>query len=222
MKIFTYFTYKEGGWAANCHLVIDEASGEAAIFDCSVSAEKIKSKLGGFGDHLRLKYMVLTHGHFDHMLKLDELRNTFPEAVLCIHADDAECLSDSDKSYFRHFAGEDRTFKSADMLLSDGDTLNLGDEKMTILHTPGHTRGSVCIMVESNIITGDTLFDGGIGRCDLYGGDMDELRRSLNKIVSFAAAEIGGECKLYPGHGGTGRLYKEIETNPFIKKQDKK
>jgi len=210
------FTYKNGGWAANCHLTVDEKSGEAAIFDCSVSAEKIQSKLAGFGDGFRLKYIVLTHGHFDHMLNLDETRRVFADALLCIHEADAECLADSDKNYFLHFTGEDRTFGEADILLKDGDTLNLGDERMEILHTPGHTKGSICTVIGKNIITGDTLFDGGIGRCDLYGGDMRELCVSLNKIVSYAASKIGDDCKLYPGHGGTGRLYKEIETNPYI------
>lgn len=208
-----FFTYKDGGWAANCHLVIDEDSKTAAVFDASASPEKIKSKLDTEG--VVLKYIILTHGHFDHMLQLEEMRDMFPDAELCIHKGDEECLFDSEKNYFLHFTGLDRTFKKADRLLDDGDVLNLGEAELKFMHTPGHTKGSVCCVIGNSIVTGDTLFDGDIGRCDLLGGDLSQLRTSLKKLAKLG--ETGEDYKLYTGHGSTGRLIKEIQTNPYMK-----
>lgn len=196
------------GFASNCYVLYDTSSGQAAVIDPSISWQ---TALKSFGNQLpQVKYILLTHGHFDHMLCLGEWREKFSAAV-CVHREDAPCLADPQKSYFSKFAGRDTTFDPPDIYISDGEVFSLGNYQVTVLHTPGHTRGSVCYLAEGCLFSGDTLMRGDVGRCDLYGGDWDAMRKSLEKI-----AALPRDCTVYPGHGENTTLRAELKNNRYL------
>lgn len=197
------------GFASNSYLLFDEKSGQAAVIDPSISWQTILKKFAA--DLPEIKYILLTHGHFDHMLCLADWKEKF-QAAVGIHKEDAICLSDPKKSYFLSFAGMNTTFDPPDLYLSDGDVLLLGDQEIKIMHTPGHSRGSVCYLAGDNIFSGDTLMRGDIGRCDLYGGDFIQMQESIKKI-----AAISRDYDIYPGHGPKTTLKAELKNNPYFR-----
>lgn len=195
-------------FASNCYLILSD--GHALVVDPAVSMSAILSALGE--ESAVCEGIVLTHGHFDHMLTLDELRRAFPDAPVYIHREDASYLGDSQKNAFTFFFHQDRVWQAADKLLVDGDVLLLGNEAVRVVHTPGHTPGSICLYCgENDLITGDTLFDGGYGRCDLWGGSFTTLIESLQKLQ-----KLPEHLTIHPGHGGTARLGAAIRMTGLI------
>lgn len=191
-----------GSFGANCYCLFD--SGEAAVIDPSANTEAILSEIRKRDAALR--YVLLTHGHFDHVLSVDTLRDA-TGAPLCIHENDAEMLTDSQKNAFRYFFGGNRVWRAAERTLSDGEELNFGNTTLRIIHTPGHSKGSVCYLVpDEALFTGDTLFDGNVGRCDLWGGNDEELMRSLKKL-----RVLSPDLTIYPGHGGSTTLKSALD-----------
>lgn len=185
-------------FASNCYLIVEDA--HALVVDPAVSISAILSALGE--QNAVCDGIVLTHGHFDHILSLDELRRAFPDAPVYIHKEDASFLGDADKNAYAFFFREDRTWAPANRLLNDGDEISLGGQSIRVLHTPGHTPGSICLRCgEDDLITGDTLFDGNYGRYDLWGGSLDALIDSMHRL-----ATLPEQLTIYPGHGGTGTL----------------
>ena len=183
-------------WEANSYLI---ASGtHAALIDAGASVEVVKEELSRLG--ATLDAVLLTHGHFDHTISTDKLREKFSVPVI-IHEADAEMLSNAEKSAFYYFFGTRSAHLPADRVLKDGDTIPLGDTVITVHHTPGHSLGSVCYRIEDALFTGDTIFSAGYGRCDLYGGDTSDLARSLASLRTFEH-----NLTIYPGHGGTATL----------------
>ena len=194
MEIFNLFP---GSFASNCYILI--ANGEAAVVDPSASAHTILEEIERRG--AKLQCVLLTHGHFDHILTLDELRDA-SGAPVYVHEADAEMLPDSEKNAFLYFFGTSRAWRPADKTLADGERLVLGGEEICVIHTPGHSKGSVCYLCNGEfLVTGDTLFDGNIGRSDLYGGDTSELLASLYKLRTLPR-----NLTIYPGHGTSARL----------------
>ena len=176
MKISTLIL---GHMRTNCYIIIDSDSNEAAVVDPADSGMQIYIKLKQM--NLNCKYIILTHAHFDHMLGLGELRK-LTGAPLCIHEADATALCDPEKTYMLQFGGKNDVFDAPEIMLRDNDTLKLGENNIKIMHTPGHTMGSVCLFWGNNIISGDTLFKDDIGRYDLYGADYAQLMRSLLQL----------------------------------------
>lgn len=198
-----------GEFGSNCWLVIDEVSAEAVVIDPSPEIDRIKSALAD--REVNLEYIFLTHGHFDHMTSCDTLRD-FSDAPLCVHREDAVCLVNSEYNAYRKFMADDLTFRPADILIEEGDTFKFGSLEVSLIHTPGHTKGSVCYFIGDCMFTGDTLFDGGVGRCDLPGGSMESLIESLKKIKS-----IGRDYKIFTGHGSNTTLEKQKAFNVYLK-----
>ncbi len=182
-------------FASNCYIVY--SGEEAYLFDSSAASADIKAELEKHG--LRLKGIILTHGHFDHVLSADEVRRELG-APLYIHENDAEMLSDSHKNGYSSFFYDDFKVRDADKTFSDGDVFTLGDEKIKVIHTPGHTRGSCCFDLGDKLITGDTLFASGFGRYDLWGGDRETLFKSLEGLSRLEDKQI------YAGHGERAML----------------
>ncbi len=197
-----------GGNKTNGYLVFQEDGGECFVIDPGAEAQKLYEKIQAHS--LRVKEILLTHGHFDHIMAVDELRNV-TGAGLAMHASDACMLQDGQKSYALPFAGRQAPFHPPSRLLQDGDKVSCEGVTLTVMHTPGHTPGSVCYGGDGVIFTGDTLFAGSVGRCDLWGGDEDALINSLSRFHAFPA-----ETRLYPGHGSSTSIGKEIRTNPFL------
>ena len=189
MEIYNLFP---GSFASNCYLLI--SGNQAAVVDPSANADVILQKAAEHG--ATLQYILLTHGHFDHICSLDSLREK-ANVPAYIHVGDADMPSNAHKNAFYTFFGQMRTYRAPEKTLVEGDVLTLGNETIRVLHTPGHTEGSVCYLCgEKILITGDTLFERGFGRYDLYGGDLFKLRRSLSRL-----AALDHSLTIYTGHG---------------------
>lgn len=190
-----------GSWLSNCYVLISVDShgkSHAAVIDPSAPADDVISTLAEHGATLEM--IIMTHGHFDHIMSLDSLREK-TNATVCIHKDDAEMLCDGKKNAYSFFFGTSFEQGEADRLLSDGEILNLGDETLKVMHLPGHSKGSIALLGDDFIITGDTIFSEGFGRYDLYGGDPMTLKKSLNSLKS-----LDGSLTLYAGHGESSKL----------------
>jgi len=199
-----------GEFGSNCWLVIDEESGDAVIIDPSPAIDIIKEAIEHRG--VRVKYVLLTHGHFDHMTSCDDLRD-LTGAPLAVHRDDADCLVNSRLNCSRVFMDRDIVYRPAEILLDEGEELTFGSLTVTLMHTPGHTKGSACFFIGDSMFSGDTLFDGSIGRSDLPGSSTLELLASLRRI-----AAIEKDYKLYTGHGSVSTLEKQKLYNPYLKR----
>lgn len=188
-------------WGSNCYLLC--CGGEAYAVDPSPSADIIIKKLNDEG--LRLRGIILTHGHFDHVLSAETLHIRTGAPVM-IHRADNEMLPDPEKNAFGTVFGRNRAFREADILLDDGTVLELPDggqgcKTVEVIHTPGHTKGSICLKTERFIVTGDTLFSNGFGRIDFYGGSLSEMKQSLKRLNTLDHALI-----IHPGHGESTTL----------------
>ena len=198
-----------GSYSPNCYLIED--SGEALIVDPSASASAILRRLRA--DGCTPVGILLTHGHFDHVMSVDTLRQSEPDLKVCIHEADAPMLTDPDKNGFAFFFRQDRAWKAADILLTDGQEITVGSVTFTVVHTPGHSPGSVCYLCETEgvMFTGDTLFADNIGRCDLWGGSYATIRKSLKSLRDY-----DGRLTIYPGHGDTNTLSKALDNTMYI------
>lgn len=174
---------------ANCYVV--EEDNTCVIIDAPSKANVILDYISKKG--LSLSAILLTHGHFDHIDAIDELSEK-TEAQVYIHQNDYEMLYDSTLNASSIF-GLHITKKSAAKKLNDNDTLAFGKIKIKVLLTPGHTKGSVCYIINDNIFTGDTLFQNGYGRTDLPGGNSLKLVETLKKLIPLSKG-----MKVFPGH----------------------
>ena len=200
--------YGGDGFASNCYLLTDDAQRAAILVDPSTDPKALLQRRKKPLPPLRC--IVLTHAHFDHMLCLDAWRRE-TGAPLAVHRDDAPALSNPTYNLFLLFTGKNTVFEPADLLLKEGDALPCAEESLRVLHTPGHTPGSICLAAGGLLLTGDTLFAGDIGRTDLPGGDTDALRLSLRRLGA-----LSGNPLLYPGHGPSSFLQRERNDNPYM------
>ena len=201
-------TYKVGVIDTNCYLVYDGASKDAALIDPGFYDEDISAYIVKNG--LNLKYILLTHGHYDHMMGVKRLRDEFG-AEVCIHYADADYLTDVQKGSRSRFKNADAYSLSADIEFADGDKLSFDGFEAVVLSTPGHTKGSCCFIIGDNMFTGDTLFKDDIGRTDLEDGSYREMEKSLARIK-----EIEGDYIIYPGHDVKSTLEHEKKYNPYF------
>lgn len=184
-------TLDSAGYASNAYLVVDDESKEFAVVDPSTDTSAASSFLE---EGYRLKYVLLTHGHFDHILFIDEWRAL--GAKVCIHEGDADFLGDPSKSLYLQFFARDTRHKNADVILQDRSVIMLGNNSIEVMSTPGHTKGSVCYLFDNAMISGDTLFKRSIGRTDLYGSSRADMIASIEKLSA-----INKDYTVYPGHG---------------------
>ena len=199
-----------GALDTNCYLIGCEESNEALAIDPGgeESAELILDHLKE--NNFNLKYIVNTHGHIDHIIGNNALKaNT--KALLLIHKLDANMLIDTTKN-FSIFMGTDIYSPPADRLLVGDDEIILGSLRFITIHTPGHTSGSICLLLNDIVFTGDTLFAGSVGRTDLPGASFRDLQKSIKgKLLNLSDDKI-----IYPGHGPSSTIGKERKTNPYI------
>ena len=195
------------GFASNCYLIWND--GEGAVVDPSADYKDIIDAASR--ENVKIKYIILTHGHFDHMLNLEPLRKR-TKAKVCVHHGDSANLLNSRLNLFLFFEHTDTFFEPAEVEFEEGDVLKLGEEEIKVIHTPGHTPGSACYLCDKFILTGDTLFDMSAGRCDLPGGDEHELSKSLKKLGRLDPSLI-----IYPGHDSSSTLLNQINNNPYMK-----
>ena len=193
-------------FASNCYALISD--GKALIVDPSVSADAIISAV--MAEDAVIEGILLTHGHFDHIISLDTLRKCACVGA-SIHKDDAPMLQDGRKNAFHFFFGQDRKYAPAETLIEGDTRIRLGNEEITVIHTPGHSPGSVCYLCGDIMVTGDTLFADSIGRCDLWGGSNTEIAASLRKLRNYDK-----NIRIYPGHGGSATLGDALDNAAYF------
>ena len=155
--------------------------------------------------------IIITHGHFDHMAEADEWQAKYPTVpIYMAHEDFMSCSDGLINGSALFFKPRKMAFTPRDISLIDNSTI-LGAHHCSIIRTPGHTPGQVCIVIDDNMFSGDMLFEGGIGRCDLPGGDSNHMYESIKKLFA-----LDKDYKVYPGHGDSTTLLREKQTNPFI------
>lgn len=185
-----------GGFASNCYLAV--VGSDAVLVDCTAPPGSILDTLKELGATLRA--ILLTHGHFDHMLTVAEVKAKTGAAVYLARKD-GDLPSDGEKNAFALFFGFEKAYPEPDVLVDPGDELSFGELTLKVLGTPGHTRGSVTYLLGDVAFTGDTLFADGYGRCDLYGGDPRALSESLHTLAALPPHTV-----IYPGHGDSSTL----------------
>ncbi len=197
-----------GDYVTNCYLIADDDTKNAVLFDAPADANKILDYAEK--NDLNIKYICLTHAHFDHILALDEIKQK-TNAKLVLHKMEERYLKDSSLNLLGD-AVSDVIIPDADGLLEDGDTICLDGLLIRVIHTPGHTLGGVCYLVDDVLISGDTLFSGAIGRFDFpFGNLVDEIRSIKEKLLI-----LPDDTKVYPGHGFSTTIGKQRKENPYL------
>lgn len=198
-----------GSIGTNCYLVGCQETKEAAVIDPGGDADRILQAVKE--DNLQVKYIINTHGHGDHIQANGPLQKATGAQIL-IHRLDAECLIDPERSLLA-FMGDKTGGPAADRMLEDGHVIAIGTTvKLDVLHTPGHTKGGICLKSDRLIFTGDSLFAGSIGRTDLPGGSFPELIQSIKEKI----LPLDDQFLVYPGHGPSTTVGIERRENPFL------
>jgi hydroxyacylglutathione hydrolase len=202
-----------GMLACNCSILGDESTGDAVVIDPGDEIEQVQEILAKH--RLRVKYIIATHAHIDHVGGIEKLKRASGAAVL---------MHESDLPLYQNLALQAEWLGVAapgvaevDQFLKEGDSLRCGTLSLEVLHTPGHSPGSLSLHLpgeNQRILSGDTLFQGSIGRTDLWGGSFDEILRSIrNRLLIFP-----DQTPVFPGHGAPTTIGEERERNPFLQK----
>lgn len=195
-------TFNVGVMSTNCYVVSCPKTKEAIVIDPGFDASNEADQIIRYVDEntLKVKFIVNTHGHPDHTRGDNVLKRKYCIPI-CIHAYDADFLND---------LGEE--IVPNNILLGDGELLKFGKMILKVMHTPGHTLGSISLVGEKIVFTGDTLFAGGIGRTDFLGGSDSDMKRSLEKLLCLPENYV-----VYPGHGVVSMIGKEKHFSPFLR-----
>lgn len=191
-------TFPNGLLSSNAYVVWDK--NECMIVDLGVKVKYLEEFIKDKG--LTVKYLVLTHGHYDHANYIGEYIEAFPNANVICHTDEYKVLTDKIANV-SYLVGEPCTYNYDYTFVNNGDTLTIGDSKLKVLNFPGHTPGCICLLDEQSkiMLTGDVIFAHGYGRTDFLYGDSSLMRASLLQI-----AKMDEEITIYPGHGESAKL----------------
>lgn len=199
-------TIPVGQLESNCYIIADEETSRALVIDPGDEPDRIIEELNG----LDVDYIVLTHAHFDHAGAVGELKEATGAKIL-IHEDEGEHYAGiKDQGAFWGFSLPD--LPEPDAKIKDGDELVLGSLTFTVIHTPGHTPGGICLYSSGVVITGDTLFAGSVGRTDFPGGSMAQLKESFRLLM-----DLPDDTQVLPGHGPASTIGREKSMNMFAK-----
>ena len=196
------------GMGVNCYLLTCEQTKKSILIDPGAGSKMIQNWLKNMDQEVL--YILLTHGHYDHIGAVEDLRKELKVQV-AIHKDDADMLIDPTKN-LSSFLGTGVKLSPAEILLEDNQELQVGNMTIKVIHTPGHSPGSICIVTQDGLISGDTLFNGSVGRTDFPGGSMKKLISSIeNRLM-----DLDDKTIVYPGHESRTSIGKERKSNPFI------
>ena len=202
--------YPNGIYGATTYLVSDESSKEAILIDCTSSVDEIEKEIKN--KKLNLKYILITHGHFDHCYCLSKMKEKFPLSQILIHKDDVSLLDRIDiQCQMADIPAI--TLPCVDGLIDENTkNLKLGEYDIKIIHTKGHSKGGVCYLINNILFSGDTLFKDSIGRYDLFGGNYAEIISSIkDKLFT-----LNDNIKVFPGHGEATTIGYEKKYNPYF------
>ncbi len=199
--------YKVTFLNTNCTYLVDSATGKSAVLDPGGKSDELIEQINSDGG--RLEYVLLTHGHYDHIYFAKELADMFGAKIVTGRKNNEFLLSPELNLTAKHNI-ELAPF-SADVLLDDGDTFMLGETEIKYITTPGHTSGCGSYIFDDTILCGDTLFCESYGRTDLPTGDIAEMRKSLKKLK-----DLDGDYQIIPGHGELTTLFHERKYNPLM------
>ncbi len=202
------YTLKLGALETNCYIIADEATREAIIIDAPDHPEKIVDFLKGHD--LKPVKIILTHGHFDHILALGKLKEMLNIPAF-IHKNGEAFLTDCLLN-LTHYVNIEFTPPKVDGFLNDGDIITFGDTKIKVIHTPGHTSDCICLSFDDILISGDTLFYRSVGRVDHPTGNMREEINSIKEKLFV----LDDNTKVYPGHGPSTTIGEERRENPYL------
>ena len=198
-----------GAIGANCYLYACMESKKAVIIDPGADGKKIYRWVIEKG--LKVDYILITHGHADHIGGVDELKALLGDVLVGIHTADAEMLTDGKKN-LSSYLGPELVLQSADFLLQDGQELIIGNEKLKVISTPGHSPGCVCFLSNEGLFSGDTLFAGSIGRTDFPGGSLEQLLKGVKDKLMI----LPEDTRVFPGHGEETSIGEEKRNNPYL------
>ncbi len=202
-----------GDYRVNAYLVVCPRTREAALIDPGGDEETLIGLIEKEG--VRVRYILNTHGHADHTGGNRKMKARL-SAPVCMHEADVEFFADDEGLEKSETASGSPSAEPEDVRLKDGDVMALGELSIKVIHTPGHTPGSVCYLVAGNLFTGDTLFVGDVGRTDLEGGSLNRLLKSLEKkVITLPKDTIVRPAHDY-GETPTSTIGREMEENPYI------
>jgi glyoxylase-like metal-dependent hydrolase (beta-lactamase superfamily II) len=207
MKVETVVSDVSGQINTNCYLVYDESTLKAIVIDPGLDPKTVIEKI----KELKLipELLVNTHGHFDHIYADDDIRSKY-HTPLAVSKDEVDMLEDPELNASAFYNASVRVLKP-EMLLTDGEIVKTSFTEFKVIHTPGHTKGCICLLFDKFLITGDTLFKMDVGRTDLKTSSHDELVESLGKLKKLDPSLI-----IYPGHGQSSTLDEEIKNNKHL------
>lgn len=204
--------YEVGHLKTNCYIIKDKDTSRIAIIDPGYKSKKIESIVEQHKDEI--EYILLTHGHFDHIFEANKYRK-ITNAKILIGSEEDEFTKNNKLNLSSVYFRRKQDLFSADILLKDGETIKLGNTEIKAMHTPGHTKGGLCYVIDNLIFSGDTLMKETIGRTDFVTGSFEEMKKSLKKI-----SLLKGEFIIYPGHGRETTLSYEKSTNIYLRDLD--
>ncbi|MEM2937190.1 MAG: MBL fold metallo-hydrolase [Candidatus Bathyarchaeia archaeon] len=200
-----------GKLLTDCYVAACPKTREAIVIDPGFDNPQEAQEIFKFINQnaIKPKFIINTHGHPDHTCGNGIVKGKFAIPIL-IHEKDAQMLEEPGRRFAKNF-GFNLNTPPADALLQDGDTIKFGETTLKVMHTPGHSQGSICLIGQKEVFTGDTLFAGSIGRVDLPQSSEKDMKSSLKKLAS-----LPDHLKVYPGHGPATTIKEEKQTNPFL------
>lgn len=203
--------FQTGPLEVNTYVLKDETTKETVLIDVGGSFGEIKKTLEN--DGYNVKFILNTHGHFDHVMGEIEVQQNYPEIPIYINKEDESHFSRLQEELKMWGFGVQIEPLKPTMFIDETTSLKIGNYNIKILHTPGHSKGSLSYYVDGNLFSGDALFMRSIGRTDFYDGDFDELITSIKtKLLN-----LPDETKVYPGHGPATTIAAEKKYNPYLK-----